>query len=346
MNEIPGMTIPLSDEEIEELDEFLISEFVCDDAMDVSTLDGFFAALISGPSVVMPSDALRWVWDEARGEREPAFQSTEQARHIFSLIMRHWNDVAHCLASHDDVYAPLTMENTSGKRTVPVIDEWCWGYWRGIELSRDAWQPLFDLHADWLEVIRLYGTEAGWKDLKKKRYSLDRHDAFARSLGPLSTRIYEFWGDARRRSPISAGPLAFGAAVSPRRAPPKVGRNDPCPCGSGKKYKKCHGEGGGDASVEPRSAKPAGPAANALPDRVESPLSRRVTRDSIEVSVDIYGDGKHRWLLEVVDEFHNSTVWDVSFPTDTAAWEAFTRAIETDGMASLVGPPPGGVTRH
>jgi preprotein translocase subunit SecA len=25
------------------------------------------------------------------------------------------------------------------------------------------------------------------------------------------------------------------------RAHPKVGRNDPCPCGSGKKYKKCHG---------------------------------------------------------------------------------------------------------
>jgi len=26
-----------------------------------------------------------------------------------------------------------------------------------------------------------------------------------------------------------------------RRSTPKVGRNDPCPCGSGKKYKKCHG---------------------------------------------------------------------------------------------------------
>ncbi|MDR0450192.1 MAG: SEC-C domain-containing protein, partial [Treponema sp.] len=25
------------------------------------------------------------------------------------------------------------------------------------------------------------------------------------------------------------------------RAGPKVGRNDPCPCGSGKKYKHCHG---------------------------------------------------------------------------------------------------------
>jgi preprotein translocase subunit SecA len=26
-----------------------------------------------------------------------------------------------------------------------------------------------------------------------------------------------------------------------RRDGPTVGRNDPCPCGSGKKYKKCHG---------------------------------------------------------------------------------------------------------
>ena len=27
-----------------------------------------------------------------------------------------------------------------------------------------------------------------------------------------------------------------------KREEPKVGRNDPCPCGSGKKYKKCHGK--------------------------------------------------------------------------------------------------------
>ncbi len=31
-----------------------------------------------------------------------------------------------------------------------------------------------------------------------------------------------------------------------RRTQPKVGRNDPCPCGSGKKFKKCHGAGGGE----------------------------------------------------------------------------------------------------
>jgi len=41
-------------------------------------------------------------------------------------------------------------------------------------------------------------------------------------------------GDGAR----SRGP-AGGTAVQVRAA--KVGRNDPCPCGSGKKYKKCHG---------------------------------------------------------------------------------------------------------
>jgi preprotein translocase subunit SecA len=69
---------------------------------------------------------------------------------------------------------------------------------------------------------------------------------------------------ARPRFTLESGPAA-AAAAAPPGAPPspfaprqtgppqpskpqtvvrqgdKVGRNDPCPCGSGKKYKKCHG---------------------------------------------------------------------------------------------------------
>jgi preprotein translocase subunit SecA len=30
--------------------------------------------------------------------------------------------------------------------------------------------------------------------------------------------------------------------LAPSRGAPKVGRNDPCPCGSGKKFKQCHGQ--------------------------------------------------------------------------------------------------------
>jgi preprotein translocase subunit SecA len=43
-------------------------------------------------------------------------------------------------------------------------------------------------------------------------------------------------------------PGGGGAAVAEKQAPvkvgPKIGRNDPCPCGSGKKYKHCHGKNG------------------------------------------------------------------------------------------------------
>jgi len=45
--------------------------------------------------------------------------------------------------------------------------------------------------------------------------------------------------DARAGAPIGSTPAPTGPI---RRDVPKVGRNDPCPCGSGKKYKKCHGE--------------------------------------------------------------------------------------------------------
>jgi preprotein translocase subunit SecA len=33
-----------------------------------------------------------------------------------------------------------------------------------------------------------------------------------------------------------------GAPPGAKREADKVGRNDPCPCGSGKKYKRCHGK--------------------------------------------------------------------------------------------------------
>ena len=51
----------------------------------------------------------------------------------------------------------------------------------------------------------------------------------------------------RRRGPPAASrrvrraPAATTSIRQVKRDEPKVGRNDPCPCGSGKKYKKCHG---------------------------------------------------------------------------------------------------------
>jgi preprotein translocase subunit SecA len=43
-------------------------------------------------------------------------------------------------------------------------------------------------------------------------------------------------------APASGEPEIQLPRVTVRRETPKVGRNDPCPCGSGKKYKHCHGK--------------------------------------------------------------------------------------------------------
>jgi preprotein translocase subunit SecA len=56
---------------------------------------------------------------------------------------------------------------------------------------------------------------------------------------PESAAAMPFGAPSGRQSPRVGGDDA--AIKTIRRDEPKVGRNDPCPCGSGKKYKKCHG---------------------------------------------------------------------------------------------------------
>ncbi len=52
-----------------------------------------------------------------------------------------------------------------------------------------------------------------------------------------------FGGGGGEGGPPQTATSAPSAPAEPVRVGPKVGRNDPCPCGSGKKYKKCHGVG-------------------------------------------------------------------------------------------------------
>jgi preprotein translocase subunit SecA len=70
---------------------------------------------------------------------------------------------------------------------------------------------------------------------------------------PAADTVSPF-GAARQPAPSPAASPGSGSPLRPartggddviktvRRDEPKVGRNDPCPCGSGKKYKKCHGQ--------------------------------------------------------------------------------------------------------
>ena len=68
-----------------------------------------------------------------------------------------------------------------------------------------------------------------------------------------------------------------------------------------------------------------------------SPLTQPITHDGKTVRVDIYEDGAGKWILEVVDEYNNSTVWDDPFPTDQDALNEALRTIAEEGIESLIG---------
>ena len=72
----------------------------------------------------------------------------------------------------------------------------------------------------------------------------------------------------------------------------------------------------------------------------ESPFSQSVSREGKTVRIDIYEDGDGCWLLEVVDGFGNSTVWDDSFSSDREALDEALKSIDEDGIDSLIGSPP------
>ena len=67
----------------------------------------------------------------------------------------------------------------------------------------------------------------------------DREPAFM-GAAPAAARLPAAGGSAPRPARVGGDDASVKTV---RREEPKVGRNDPCPCGSGKKYKKCHGAG-------------------------------------------------------------------------------------------------------
>jgi preprotein translocase subunit SecA len=58
------------------------------------------------------------------------------------------------------------------------------------------------------------------------------HRAFGQFGGPAAASASPVSGERQEAAP---------RAAQVKRSVPKVGRNDPCPCGSGKKYKHCCG---------------------------------------------------------------------------------------------------------
>ncbi|MBU1195295.1 MAG: hypothetical protein KKE62_15655 [Proteobacteria bacterium] len=68
-----------------------------------------------------------------------------------------------------------------------------------------------------------------------------------------------------------------------------------------------------------------------------SPLCQELNDSGKSVKVDIYRGNTGGWILEVVDEFGNSTVWDDEFDTDATALDEAKATIRDEGIDSLIG---------
>jgi uncharacterized protein len=235
-----------SEDDIQALEDFLfgtLDDGEADNGLDspmcASEIDGFFCALISGPRMVSPLVALRWVFDSESGEQQPPAEGPEQMQWLMNLLMKQWNATATALLAGPGVYQPLLgWRELEGRGELPVIDEWCWGYCKGMELTQELWQPLVTEHPEWFETLLLYGTEAGWERLQVQQPADAEHRDAAAELDLQAWQIHNYWLQRRGES---SPPLLAAAAQPQRRSGPKPGRNEPCPCGSGRKYKHCHG---------------------------------------------------------------------------------------------------------
>ena len=230
----------LSDEELDELDAFLSSESLSEEAMDLSTLDGFFAAIALNPEFILPSQWLPWVWDMEAGEETPAFASAAQAARINDLLLRHYNSVQDMIG--DGRFAPLmyTLQQEDGSEFYDA-EGWSMGFMLGVSLFQDVWLPIFEEYPEWLAPMRLLGTEEGWEQLEEMHLDgADQRPAIRAAYDSIPEMVEAIY---LHFLPQREAAARERVTTTLRRAGDKVGRNDPCPCGSGKKFKKCCGAG-------------------------------------------------------------------------------------------------------
>jgi uncharacterized protein len=227
------MLEPLTDDELNELDRMLLS-MDAPEGMTLDTLDGFLHAIVIGPLTLTPSRWLPKIWAPEGGEMMPPMNSLEQVNRLMSLIMRHHNSIVDWFELKPPAFAPLwPMVEFNGSEAEDA-ENWAFGFTQGVKLSQAAWQPLLDdpRGQAWYHPIAVLGDQDAppeWDDLIR---TPEQRAALTDQIEASVLAMHAHW-------------LPLRQAVAERRTAQamstKVGRNEPCPCGSGKKFKKCCG---------------------------------------------------------------------------------------------------------
>ena len=247
---------------------FTISQFTCFAQEQASERENRHRIFIE--------DFIQEYLDESRKNPTEAYNNlVENLKHTFAMSFN-IDDLAKNPKMADDVKAKIietlekdisTKENLVGKHNLNMfiryqyiqnIDKKWLDHLEALEGLRDAVylrsysqkNPLteykidgFNIYYDMLDSIRLDIVSKVFRVKIQAGESVVRSARGPREMNAQHNAMQAFDGNAARAG-ANASPMASrrqGDNVQVVRTAPKVGRNDPCPCGSGKKYKQCCG---------------------------------------------------------------------------------------------------------
>jgi uncharacterized protein len=216
-------TGPLNESELEWLDDVLARYGNEHSVMDVSELDGMLTAILSSPVEIEPAEWMLAVWGGA--EHVPRWANDRERDRFVNLTLQHMDDIGERLGDYPDQYEPLFGTREEEGQEITIVEEWCFGYMRGVGLS--DWSALPEDLQPQLDAIALHGSEEKFERLDE--LSAEEFVASVDLLTPAAITLCHYWLDNPQLAPVK----------QPVKNESKIGRNDPCPCGSGKKYKSC-----------------------------------------------------------------------------------------------------------
>lgn len=218
---------PLNTAELDRLNEFLVA--IGPPAMNIEAVDGYFSALICGPEPVPASEYLPLIWGD-----DFAFESEQQVSEIVDLLMRHWNTIATALRRTlkvNEIYLPVLRPAADG---VVYGNDWASGFIRGTRVRRTGWSQLMDDEQKvelLLPALTLFHEHDDDPETRPEPISAAQRTELLQFMFAYLTKLYRHFEPERQANAPGPQPV--------RRAAAKVGRNDPCPCGSGRKFKQC-----------------------------------------------------------------------------------------------------------
>lgn len=186
-------------------------------------LEGFFAGVIVSPDLIPPSLCLDVLW----GEDEPVFDDDQHAQAVLDSVTGFYNATVHNIESKGEAWRPMYMD-TNGNVDLEKVDLWVKGFWAAMSLAPEGWEDL----ADDEHGVFLIEPFAMLIDKFEDDPDPDVDDDVRRECAEFIPQVL----------PILSEIALFRARDEDEQIRgPKVGRNEPCPCGSGKKYKRCCG---------------------------------------------------------------------------------------------------------